>query len=337
MWRIHETHVNESWHTWKWVMHTYEWVMAHMWITHVSTPYHKFDWVTSNVHQMYACIAGEVEQCLILETHVNESWHTREWAIAHTCGSHVIYTCTAGEVEQWLGLDVVAVVLTHFLRVALRTCVMAHMETSHSTSACDLTRCPHQQYTKSGNLAIVCLSSVYVCRYIDAKHSTCIGLDDINGKCVFDTREKSRMVWFQYWIVVELECEGKGKYGGSLRVRRVSVKGCEGGMIVYTYIRSGMRYSIHKTAWHKTAWPQSSQNLCRNFTSDWYLCHDLTCETWLMWHDTLTHVPILITHVPWLIYVCAMMYSHVWHDLVMYLRKGQRLCKPLLCFCMYFT
>jgi len=319
MWRIHETHVNESWHTWKWVMHTYEWVMAHMWITHVSTPYHKFDWVTSNVHQMYACIAGEVEQCLILETHVNESWHTREWVMAHTCGSRVIYTCTAGEVEQWLGLDVVAVVLTHFLRVALRTCVMAHMETSHSTSACDLTRCPHQQYTKSGNLAIVCLSSVYVCRYIDAKHSTCIGLDDINGKCVFDTREKSRMVWFQYWIVVELECEGKGKYGGSLRVRRVSVKGCEGGMIVYTYIRSGMHYSIH-TLFNTCVirYTRPHDHKARRIYAGILLVIGICALTWLVRHDScaMTHSIMCqyslhmchdsFTCVPWCIHMCDM-------------------------------
>jgi len=200
MWICGGTHVNDSWNTREWVTTHMEMSHAHIWMRHGTHVNNSSEYAISHIRlshitraRMYCGRGGAISYSWVMVNmlvsngkHINEklhtcewfiahmwmsSWHTcewvmntREWVIAHTCGSHVIYTCTAGEVEQWLGLDVVAVVLTHFLRVALRICVMAHMETSHSTSACDLTRHPHQQDTKSGSLAIVCLSSVYVCR-----------------------------------------------------------------------------------------------------------------------------------------------------------------------------
>ena len=51
--RRSSTHTNESWHT-------YEWVMAHIRMSHV--------------------------------THTNESWHTYEWVVSHIRMSHVTHT-----------------------------------------------------------------------------------------------------------------------------------------------------------------------------------------------------------------------------------------------------
>jgi len=50
IWMSHVPRMNESWHT-------YKWVMSHMWMSHV--------------------------------THMTESCHTYEWVTAHTCMSHV--------------------------------------------------------------------------------------------------------------------------------------------------------------------------------------------------------------------------------------------------------
>jgi len=52
------THMNESWHT-------YEWVMAHIWIRHGT---HMNQWVMAHIWMSHG-------------TNVNESWHTYEWVV----------------------------------------------------------------------------------------------------------------------------------------------------------------------------------------------------------------------------------------------------------------
>jgi len=91
----HGTHMNESWHTYEWVMyfkselkklkpvwmshvthmtelwHTYEWVVAHIWMSHGTK-----EWVMAHMWMSHG-------------THMNESWHTYEWVMAHIWMRHV--------------------------------------------------------------------------------------------------------------------------------------------------------------------------------------------------------------------------------------------------------
>jgi len=60
------THMNES-------CHTYEWVMAHIWMshgTHMNESLHTHEWVMAHIWMSHV-------------THMNESCHTYEWVIAH--------------------------------------------------------------------------------------------------------------------------------------------------------------------------------------------------------------------------------------------------------------
>jgi len=123
-WMSHVPHMNES-------SHTYEWVMSHVWMSHVThmnvsfyTPqtirrqwrdththththtddpwrvnpdYHTRKWVTSHVwmghvtHLNESCHTSEWVMShiwLSLVTHMHESWHTSEWVMAHIWMSH---------------------------------------------------------------------------------------------------------------------------------------------------------------------------------------------------------------------------------------------------------
>ena len=65
MWMSHVTRVNES-------CHTFEWVMSHMWmshVTHMNEACHTHGWVMSHEWMNHV-------------SHMNESCHTREWFIS---------------------------------------------------------------------------------------------------------------------------------------------------------------------------------------------------------------------------------------------------------------
>ena len=71
-WVSHVTHTNESCHTYEWVMsHTYKWVMSHIWVSHVT-------WEINMSHIWMSHV-----------TPMNESWHvwmghgTHEEVMAH--------------------------------------------------------------------------------------------------------------------------------------------------------------------------------------------------------------------------------------------------------------
>jgi len=83
IWMSHVAHMNESCHTYEWVMshiwmshaahmnescHTYEWVMPHIWlshVTHMTESCRTYEWVMSHVWMSHV-------------THMNESCHTYE-------------------------------------------------------------------------------------------------------------------------------------------------------------------------------------------------------------------------------------------------------------------
>jgi len=61
--------------------HTYEWVMAHTWMshgTHVKEPCHTYEWIMSHLWVSHG-------------THVNESQHTCKWAMSHVWMNHVTH------------------------------------------------------------------------------------------------------------------------------------------------------------------------------------------------------------------------------------------------------
>ena len=66
MWLSHVTHMNES-------CHTYEWVMSHIWmspVTHTNESCHTYEWVMSHIWMSHV-------------THTNESCHTHEGVTPH--------------------------------------------------------------------------------------------------------------------------------------------------------------------------------------------------------------------------------------------------------------
>ena len=65
IWMSHVTHMNES-------CHTYEWVMSHIWmshVTHMNEVCHTYEWVLSQIW-------------MSLVTHMIESCHTYEWVMS---------------------------------------------------------------------------------------------------------------------------------------------------------------------------------------------------------------------------------------------------------------
>jgi len=76
------THVNDS-------CHTYEWVMSHMWmshVTHVNESCHTYEWVMSHIWISHV-------------THAIESWCTYEWVMSYIWNGPTsidlhIYACT---------------------------------------------------------------------------------------------------------------------------------------------------------------------------------------------------------------------------------------------------
>ena len=62
----HVSHVNES-------CHTYDWVMSHIWmghVTHMNESCHTYEWVMAHIWMSHV-------------SHMNESCHTYEWVMSH--------------------------------------------------------------------------------------------------------------------------------------------------------------------------------------------------------------------------------------------------------------
>jgi len=60
---------------------TYEWVMSHIWVshvTHMNESCHTYEWVMSHIWMSHV-------------THMNESCHTYEWVMSHIWMSHVTH------------------------------------------------------------------------------------------------------------------------------------------------------------------------------------------------------------------------------------------------------
>ena len=75
LWMSHVTHMNES-------CHTYQWVMSQLWmshVTHTNESCHTYRWVMSQLWMSHV-------------THTNESCHTYRWVMSQIWMSHVTHT-----------------------------------------------------------------------------------------------------------------------------------------------------------------------------------------------------------------------------------------------------
>jgi len=88
LWMSHVTHMNES-------CHTYEWVMSHLWMSHVKLmkeSWYPYEWVLSHVWMSH--VTHMNESCHTYEwvmIHMNGSCHTYEWVTSHIWMTHVTY------------------------------------------------------------------------------------------------------------------------------------------------------------------------------------------------------------------------------------------------------
>ena len=116
VWMSHVTHMNESCHTYEWVMahvwmshgtrmndscetyagvmwHIHEWVMAHIWVSHgtyMNESWHTYEWVMAQISCTNALALIAVMRHIRMShvTHTNESWDTYEWVMGHIRMSH---------------------------------------------------------------------------------------------------------------------------------------------------------------------------------------------------------------------------------------------------------
>jgi len=83
------SHTNQS-------CHTYESVMSHIWIghvTHVDESCHTYEWVISHIRMSHV-------------THINESCHTYEWVMSHIWMSHVKHMNESCHTHEWVMLHI---------------------------------------------------------------------------------------------------------------------------------------------------------------------------------------------------------------------------------------
>ena len=127
IWMCHVTHMNESCHTYEWVMshiwvshvthmnvscHTYEWVMSHIWmchVTHMNEPYatymHIFDWphihnFSFAIYFTYIYIHTHIFICRILHLYKKFICHTYSYVnlphmphtYIHWFATHILYS-----------------------------------------------------------------------------------------------------------------------------------------------------------------------------------------------------------------------------------------------------
>jgi len=101
IWMSHVTRMNESCHTFEWVMSIYECVMSHVWMSHVTRmneSRHTYEWVTSHIrmsHVAHIRISHVTHISMSHVTHMNDSRHTNERVMSYMRmrhrTSHVIY------------------------------------------------------------------------------------------------------------------------------------------------------------------------------------------------------------------------------------------------------
>jgi len=137
----HVTHMNESCHTYEWVMshvwmghvthmtescHTYEWVMSHIWMSHVTRMNEScraYEWVMSHIWMSHV-------------THMTESCQTYEWVMSHKRRSHVTHMKTHTNSMRYAKVMRVSHVTHTNESCHTHDRVMSNIWTSHVTHEC---------------------------------------------------------------------------------------------------------------------------------------------------------------------------------------------------------
>ena len=104
--------------------HTYEWVMSHIWMSHVkhmNGSCHTHEWVTSHIWMSHV-------------KHMNESCHTHEWVMLHVWMSHVTHMNGSCHTYEWVMSHIWISHVTH-MNQSRHTYewVMSHIWMSHVT------------------------------------------------------------------------------------------------------------------------------------------------------------------------------------------------------------
>ena len=86
--------------------HTYEWVISHLWMSHVkhmNESFQTYEWVMSHTWMSHFTL-------------MNESFHTYEWAISHVAShihSHVAHMKKSYHTNKWVIVYTMTYVMTH--------------------------------------------------------------------------------------------------------------------------------------------------------------------------------------------------------------------------------
>jgi len=84
----HALHMNESCHTYKWVISLCEWVLSHVWmchVTHMNESCYTYECVMSHMW------VSHITVWMSFVTHMNVSRHTYEWVMSHIRMRHVTH------------------------------------------------------------------------------------------------------------------------------------------------------------------------------------------------------------------------------------------------------
>jgi len=144
-------HMNESWHT-------YEWVMVHIWTshgTHMKESWHTYEWAMTHIWMSYG-------------THMNELWHTYKWVMVHKS-------------QQKWGQYLIAIHGMHCWTVDCNAlqCAATHWNTlQHTASHCNTLQhtATHGMVVPNSTLSVV-VSRIHIAGYYTFTHTrtqTCI-------------------------------------------------------------------------------------------------------------------------------------------------------------------
>ena len=121
----HVTHMNAS-------CHTYEWVMSHTWMVHVT---HKWCHITRMDESCHTYDSFMLHIWMSYVTYMNESCHTCEWVTSHARMSHVTHEWVTSHMNEsrhiWMSH------VTH-MNVArqMYEWVTSHMNLRHDNNGC---------------------------------------------------------------------------------------------------------------------------------------------------------------------------------------------------------
>jgi len=79
----HITHMNES-------CHTYEWVMSHIWMSHVTLSSHTYICLICHIYTCVLCLSRVTLICVCDMSLSHKTYHTYEWVMSH-CHVTLIY------------------------------------------------------------------------------------------------------------------------------------------------------------------------------------------------------------------------------------------------------